>query len=263
MINFAALCPHPALIIPSVGGSQAALAKKTVQAMEQVALDLKKHKPEIIVVISPHGPMRYDKFTVNLEESFKGSFSNFGGSDEEFFFKNDTYLARHLFSYLKEKGHPVEVIRENILDHGTLIPLFFLTQQLEEQPCIIPLTFTSLSWATHFEFGRTIGTVFNRQEENVAIIASADLSHRLTENAPAGFSPYGTKFDCALTDLLKKNDTQKILNLNPDFCDEAGECGLRSIIVALGAISDLRSTFKQLSYESPMGVGHLVGEWKI
>ena len=231
--------------------------------MEQVADDLKKHKPEIIVVISPHGPMRYDKFTINLEDTFQGSFSNFGGSDEEFIFKNDTYLVRQLFSHLKEKDHPVEVIREKNLDYGTMVPLFFLTQKLEEPPFVIPLTFTSLSWLMHFGFGKALGTFLNRQEESIAIVASADLSHRLTENSPAGFSPYGTKFDCALIDLLKKNEVQKILNLNPDFCDEAGECGLRSIIVALGAISELKSSFKQLSYESPTGIGHLVGEWKM
>lgn len=263
MINFAALCPHPALIVPSIGGSQASLAKKTTQAMEQLALDLKKRKPQTIVVISPHGPMRYDKFTVNLETSFKGSFADFGGSEEQFIFKNDVFLAQQLFSYLKKKEHPVEVIRERALDYGSLVPLSFLVQQLEEPPNILPLTYTSLSWSTHYEFGKDLGKVLNFQEQNIAVIASGDLSHRLIEEAPAGYSPYGTKFDCALMELLKKNEIQKILNLNPDFCNEAGECGLRSIIMALGAISQLKSSFKQLSYEGPLGVGYLVGEWKV
>jgi len=71
------------------------------------------------------------------------------------------------------------------------------------------------------------------------------------------------KFDHALVDLLKRNEVDKIRNLNPEFCDEAGECGLRSIIITLGALADLKYSFKQHSYEGPLGVGYLVGEWKI
>lgn len=263
MINFAAICPHPPLIVPQVGGSQLALLKKTVQAMESLADELKKHKPETIVVISPHGPMRYDKFTVNLEENLKGSFSNYGGDSEDYAFGNDINVAKQLFTFLKEKQLPVEVIREAMLDHGTLVPLHYLISKLEQMPQVIPLTFTSLDWSTHGRFGKTIGSVLNRQEHNIALIASGDLSHRLTEDAPAGFSPYGMKFDHALIDLLKKNEVDKIQNLNPEFCDEAGECGFRSIIVTLGALTDLKYSFKQYSYEGPLGVGYLVGEWKI
>lgn len=263
MITFAAICPHPPLIIPQVGGSQLSLLKKTVQAMESLADELKKHKPETIVVISPHGPMRYDKFTVNLEENLNGSFSSYGGDSEDYAFGNDTNVAKQLFTFLKEKQLPVEVIRESMLDYGTLVPLHYLITRLEKIPRVIPLTFTSLDWTTHVRFGKAIGSILNRQEHSIALVASGDLSHRLTEDAPAGFSPYGMKFDHALIDLLKKNEADKIQNLNPDFCDEAGECGLRSIIVTLSALTDLKYSFKQYSYEGPLGVGYLVGEWKI
>ena len=35
MLNFAAICPHPPLIIPEIGGSQIILAKKTIDALEK------------------------------------------------------------------------------------------------------------------------------------------------------------------------------------------------------------------------------------
>lgn len=231
--------------------------------MESLGDELKKHKPETIVVISPHGPMRYDKFTINLEENLKGTFSDYGGDSEDYAFDNDINVAKQLFAALKEKQLPVEVIRESVLDHGTLVPLHYLIAKLEQIPRIIPLTYTALDWATHAHFGKIVGSILNRQEHNIALIASGDLSHRLTEDAPAGFSPYGMKFDHALIDMLKKNEVDKIRNLNPDFCDEAGECGLRSIIIALGVLIDLKYSFKQYSYEGPLGVGYLVSEWRI
>lgn len=264
MLNFAAICPHPPLIIPEIGGSQTVLAKKTIDALEKLAKEFKKVAPETIIIISPHGPMRYDKFTINFEDSFRGSFSDFGTSDaNDCTFSNNLALAKLIFSELRKKHFPLEVLRESRVDHGVLIPLFHLLKNLDWKPKIIPLTYTALDWQTHFNFGKFISEVVDNIDQSVAIIASGDMSHRLTEDAPAGFSPYGIKFDQTLIELLKKKETSKIMNLNPDFCEEAGECALRSIIIALGALETHRYTFKQLSYESPVGVGYLVGHWKI
>ena len=44
---------------------------------------------------------------------------------------------------------------------------------------------------------------------------------------------------------------------------EAGECGLRSIVIMLGIVSTLDWKVKILSYEAPFGVGYLVAEVKI
>jgi len=263
MLSFAAICPHPPLIIPEVGGSQTILAKKTIDALEKLAKELQKAAPDTIIIISPHGPMRYDKFTINFEDDFKGSFSDFGAIRSEYSFSNNQPLAKLIFSELRKKHFPLEVVRESIVDHGVLVPLHHLLKDFDWKPKIIPLTYTALDWETHFNFGRFIDEVIDNIEGNVAIIASGDMSHRLTDDAPAGFSPYGVKFDQTLTELLKKDDVSKIMNLNPDFCEEAGECALRSIIIALGALDAHKYTFKQLSYEGPIGVGYLVGHWKI
>ena len=164
---------------------------------------------------------------------------------------------------LKHLHYPVDVIREGQLDHGSLVPLHYLCEPYDEKPKIVPLTYTSLDWKMHFEFGKEIGSILDETVESIVVIASGDLSHRLTEEAPAGFSPYGIKFDHTLIDLLTKNETEKIMNLNPDFCEEAGECGLRSVIMTLGILDNLKSSFKQISYEGPFGVGYLVGQWKV
>ncbi len=263
MLSFAAICPHPPLIIPEIGGSQTVLAKKTIDALEKLAKEFKRVAPETIIIISPHGPMRYDKFTINFEDNFKGSFSDFGAVNSDYSFSNNLPLAKLIFSELRKKDFPLEVVRESTIDHGVLIPLHHLLKDLDWKPKIITLTYTALDWETHFNFGKFIDKVIDEVDQNIAIIASGDMSHRLTEEAPAGFSPYGIKFDQTLIELLKKDEVAKIMNLNPDFCEEAGECGLRSIIVALGALDAHRYSFKQFSYEGPIGVGYLVGQWKI
>jgi AmmeMemoRadiSam system protein B len=264
MLSFAAITPHPPLLIPAIGGSQLSLVKKTVAAMDELAMELKKIQPHTIAVVSPHGPMRYDKFTINLEDSYRGSFSSYGVYDDaQLDFLGNTPLTKDIMERLRRKYYPVEVIREHTLDYATLVPLYYLIRHLDKRPKIIPLTYTALDWEMHYEFGKILGQAFDEYDQNIVFIASGDLSHRLAEDSPAGYSPYGIKFDHTLLELLKKNEGEKILHLNPEFCSEAGECGLRSIIMGLGTISHFRNSFTQLSYESPFGVGYLVGKWKI
>lgn len=263
MIVFAAICPHPPAIIPGLKDSEKGRLKKTIRAMEELSEEFKESQPETVIVISPHGPMRYDKFTINLETRLRGDFSDFGAEKETLDFSNDITLGKDIFSNARKQHLPIEILRESKLDYGTLIPLSYLTADLENKPKLVPLTYTAFNWEMHYNFGKMLGQTIIESERSIALVASGDLSHRLSENSPAGFSPYGDKFDKTLIELLEKNDPKKVASLNPEFCDEASECGLRSILVLLGALDNRRSVFRQLSYESPLGVGYLVGKWKL
>ncbi|MDA3815150.1 MAG: class III extradiol dioxygenase subunit B-like domain-containing protein [Patescibacteria group bacterium] len=264
MLNFAAIVPHPPSIIPGVPKTRLSPAKKTIKALDNLGEELKKFQPETIIIISPHGPMRYDKFTINLRDNYKGSFANFGIQDEESYcFRNDKILSSKLFRKIKSVNIPIDPIIEEEIDYGSLIPLHYMTKSMTKKPRVIMLTFTSQDWKTHFDFGCHIKEILNETDYNVAFIASADLSHRITDDSPAGYSPYGIKFDQTLINLLKKNELEKLLDLNPEFSEEAQECGLRSIMTALGVVNGSGADFVQLSYEHPFGVGYLTGRWKL
>ena len=263
MLNFVAITPHPPAIIPEIGHSQTALAKKTIKAFNDLAQGLKKSQPQTIVIVSPHGPMRYDKFTVNLEENLRSNFSAFGEENlSEQTFRTDTSLARKILAALRQNFLPAEPIREEKIDYGSMIPLYYLLENFAQKPKLVLLTFNAMDWNNHFLLGKILKNIFDTEEENIAFLASADLSHRLSKNSPAGYSSSGVKFDQTLIDLLKKNDVEKILHFNPSFCDQAQECGLRSIVIALGLLDELPCSFSMLSYEAPFGIGHLVGFWK-
>ncbi|HSW36603.1 MAG TPA: AmmeMemoRadiSam system protein A, partial [Candidatus Limnocylindrales bacterium] len=87
---------------------------------------------------------------------------------------------------------------------------------------------------------------------------SGDLSHRLIPNAPGGYSPRGAEFDRLLVDYLLKGDVEKILQFDQGLVGEAGECGLRSFVIALGMFADEEFSTDVISYEGPFGVGYLV-----
>lgn len=148
-------------------------------------------------------------------------------------------------------------------DWGFKVPLHFLNAKAQVQPEQVEeyLT-TSESPRKHFEWGKEV--VQNTKKataKRIAWIASGDLSHYLKEDGPYGFRPEGPEFDKKLVELLERGDIEGILNLDPDFTERAGECGLRSICMLLGALSNYKYETKILSYEGPFGVGYLVAEF--
>jgi aromatic ring-opening dioxygenase LigB subunit len=264
MLNFIGISPFSPALVPEINKKDHLLIKKTIIGLEKLSEELARSNPETIIFVSPRGPMRYDKFTINTERKLCGSFGSFGlKNQEDHSYSNDFNLAKKIFKKLRSQDFPVETVHEDEIDYGTLVPLHFFNKKLKNKPKIIILTFTSLSWDLHFQLGKFLKEILKDEEKNIAFIASGDLSQRLSDNSPEEYSPYGLKFDQTLIKLLKTASTEKILKLNPDFCREAGEIGLRSIIIALGLINQGRYSFFQISYEAPLGGGYLVGRWKI
>lgn len=54
MLVFAAITPHPPIILPEIGGPDLMKVKRTVAAMKKLATIFEKAKPEKVAIISPH-----------------------------------------------------------------------------------------------------------------------------------------------------------------------------------------------------------------
>ena len=229
--------------------------------MEQLEGELYSKKPETIIVISPHGNLMSEAFTINHSPTLKGNFEDFGDLETSLEFKNDLGLAYQIREFAETKV-PLILTTEESLDHGALVPLFYLTQHLKDI-AVIPMGYSMLNRQTHFELGKYIREVLNKTSKRVALIASGDLSHRLTNDAPAGYSQEGQKFDKKIVELIKNKKFGEIINLDEKLVEEAGECGYRSMLILLGAISEINYQPEVLSYEGPFGVGYLVANFII
>ena len=87
-------------------------------------------------------------------------------------------------------------------------------------------------------------------------IGSADLSHRLVPDAPAGYAPEGQSFDEAVVRAIREGSGAELLSLPDSLVEAAGECGFRSVATFLGLTEKEHRTV--LSYEGPFGVGYCV-----
>jgi aromatic ring-opening dioxygenase LigB subunit len=86
-------------------------------------------------------------------------------------------------------------------------------------------------------------------------VASADLSHRLTRGAPAGYSPFGKKFDEKILDIFQERKLSALLSFEPELAEKAAQCGLPILTILAGILSEIDAVPEVLSYENPFGIG--------
>jgi aromatic ring-opening dioxygenase LigB subunit len=255
--SWAVLMPHPPIMVPDVGRGREKEAKATLEGAEGVMKRLADRKPDCLLLLSPHQPYALGALFVNGAPRPGGSLGPFGAPGVAFGLKTPPEERKLLVEHLVEKGFAVREGSASDLtsDQGTLVPLYFLSQAWGGVlPPVILASPIGLTPRTALEMGQALASF--RDSRTWGLLASGDLSHRLTPDAPAGYSPLGKKFDAAVTRALSGADPQPLLELSPAELDAAGECGLRSVMTLLGLCGDLGKAIDVLSYEGPFGVGY-------
>ncbi|MFC1495846.1 AmmeMemoRadiSam system protein B [Candidatus Margulisiibacteriota bacterium] len=260
-IVYGAIMPHPPILVPFIGRDNINAAKKSQSSLIGVAKKLKKisHGLDAIVLISPHGSVAQSTVPVYTAEEYFGSFHQFGFPEPEFRAAGDPEFSKEL---VKEAGNLASATDITTLDHGMLVPLYYPLEEKVELP-IVPIAIGFLGLNELFNFGKKIQITANRLNKKVAVIASADMSHKLIPTAPSGYDPAGQEFDNKLVELVRNYDINGILNFDPLLADRAGQDALWSIAILLGALDQLPIKHNVLSYEGPFGVGYMVADFEV
>lgn len=262
----AGLAPHPPIIVPEVGRGSLSEAAATVRAMKDWAQRVRKAGPEVLVMITPHGLAFQDAIAVLVADPLEGDFGRFGAGGVEMSWANDPELARAIVRGGEAAGvRTVALDRDDAgeyglaatLDHGLLVPLYYL-RQAGLNARVVPVGIGMYPYIELYAFGRAIRRAIEDLGRRAAVIASGDLSHRLTPSAPAGYEPDGATFDGALVAALRERNVRALLGLDAGLIERAGECGLRPIWIMLGSLDGLAVRPEVLSYEGPFGVGYAV-----
>ena len=136
-----------------------------------------------------------------------------------------------------------------------MVPLYFINQYYKEYR-LVHITYASLSDIDLYKFGWIIRRAVEDLDENAIFIASGDLSHKLKEEGPYEYSPFGEKFDTEFLRHLEQGDVKGIFSMDKETVCNAGECGRRSVAILLGALEGKKFNGELLSYEGTFGVGY-------
>lgn len=259
---WAALTPHPPIIIPEVGRGREAEAGLTLEGtrmlLEKLTALPNGGRPEVLLILSPHQPYVDGGLFLNAARELSGDLGHFRAPGVSFDLKTSDLivdLARHISA----AGLPVASgeVEKLSPDHGSQVPLYFLRQIYADLPPVILANPVGLTPAQALKLGRALAEFSDQR--SWALLASGDLSHRLTREAPAGYSPEGEMFDRDVMSAFKSGAPEELLAAWPSSrLAKAGECGFRSALSLMGLVG---GPIEVLSYEGPFGVGYGYALW--
>ena len=258
--------PHPPLIIPTIGQGREREIAATVRAYYETMRAAAELRPDTIVIISPHATAYDDFFHISPGAGAEGNFAAFGHPEISIGIEYDEEFVRVLSSTASEKNIPAGTLGEKnpALDHGTMIPLFFLSEYLGDAPTkFVRIGIAGLPAHTHALLGQAIAATAERLGRRTICIASGDLSHRLMEGGANGFAPEGAEFDELCTAFMKTGDFLSLLQIPGSFAEAAGHCGLNGLWGLAGVLDRAATDAKLHSYEAPFGVGYAVASFTV
>lgn len=262
--------PHPPIAVPEVGKGEAGKVSETQSALVELGRRIKESGAETLVIISPHSPLFNDAVVINKTEKLQGTLANFGAPQVVFNYDNDIDLVDKILEECQKVNLVSAPLDEKLaeefdidisLDHGVTVPLYFLRQAGLELPLVVA-SMSMFSFEQLYRFGVAVSRAAEKLGRRTALLASGDLSHRLTPDAPAGYEPDAAEFDKEIVKLVGSADALGLINLDMDKVERAGECGLRPIIMMMGALDGKEVQAEVLSYQGPFGVGYMVASLK-
>ena len=258
------MVPHPPMIVPAVGRGSEKQVEKTTRAYEQVAEEIAALQPDTIIITSPHATMYADYFHISPEKGARGDFGQFRARQESFQVDYDMELTALISALAREKGFPAGVMgeRDKKLDHGTMVPLYFIRKaypavDAQTRVCrIVRIGLSGLPLTEHYRLGQMIREAVDTLGRRAVFVASGDLSHKLQSYGPYGYAAEGPQYDERIMDVCSRAAFGELFDFEESFCEKAAECGHRSFVIMAGAFDGLAVKAAQLSHEDVTGVGY-------
>lgn len=255
----AILTPHPPVLLAEVGKGREREIAATDRAMRAAAAEVARWKPDVLIVASPHTILYGDYFHIAPGSGAVGTMSAFGAPQVRIEAQYDAPLRQEIVRRAENAGLKAGTLgqRDPQLDHGILIPLYFLRKAGVDCP-IVRMGLSGFSPLAHYRLGQCVAEAAEALGRRAVFVASGDLSHKLKSDGPYGFAAEGPIFDEAVTKTMASGDFLQFLTMDPSLCERAAECGLRSFQMMAGALDGLAVAPQLLSHEGTFGVGYAV-----
>lgn len=256
---FSCICPHGGEIIPELQGDEPKRMSVTRESLTSLGTEMEKAKPDVMIVLTPHGTRINAQFSISDSERMAGTVTE---NDSSFTMerKVDRELAKSITELAAAAGIPAGMINYGTasgpisclpLDWGAIVPLRFMP----DIPIIVITPSRELSFEKHLEFGEALRGAVQKSPKRVGLIASCDWSHAHDETGPYGFDPAAKLLDEEVVTLIKQNQLEKLAEFDADFIEAAKPDGIWQTLILAGAIPQEERQVNFLSYEAPTYFG--------
>ena len=250
-------------MLPEIGGPELSKMAATVEAVEAASALIVSQKPETLVIVSPHNYVFPDGAAIIAAPRLYGNLAAFGYPELSMDVRTDMDLVEEIVHQASQQtdvyrldaawsdrfGHPLSV------DQGTFVPLYYLRKAGFTGPIVLMAPrFDDYDSMTRL--GDIVIKAAKTLGRRIAVIASGDLSHRLLQGSPNGYTPNGAVFDKLVMEALFKQNLSGLSDLSRSFIDEIATCGLPSVYFLFGVLRHFRPVMPVYAYEAPFGVGY-------
>jgi hypothetical protein len=241
MLTYAAVCPHPPLLVPEMAGEAAheldSLRAACRLAVQRLVRNLQTDGT--LIVVGGHTVTRtYGSDSTGTLRPY-GLDRTFGGAGEA-------------------------------LPLSLTIGRWLLDEYADR---VQPALFQSVAYDAATDDCLRLGRDLSRSAERVGLLVMGDGSACLTEKAPGYLDPRAAPYDAAVAKAFKHADTAALADLDPGRSLEIQAAGRVAWQVLAGAATGAASSeamppgrvtdSELLAYEAPYGVGYLVATWKL
>jgi len=255
---FSAIVPHPPQLLQTKDAPPSGLSE-TLAAYQTLSDHLYSAKPDILVLITPHGETLPSAWQLLVDDKLTGNLKDFGDFSTDLKVNCGVGFSHRLKERAEDHRFTVLLQSGRNLDYASVIPLYFLTEHLKDIR-VVSLSVSGEDISAHYELGKLLREEIFSTNDRVAVIASANLSHRLTKESPSGYSPQGKVFDKRILSALDSGQINEIISTPQDLTEEAMTCGLRPISLLLGSLFRKSLETEILAYQFPQGVGYCTAE---
>src|SRR5574344_1172984 len=182
------MVPHPPIIMSEIGRGEEKKIQTTINSYTAVAKMIAALKPELIIITSPHAALYSDYFAISPGSEAHGDMGQFNAPYVQF---TETYdeeftaeLNRRCAEYKSDPssmeapfaGTDGEKPKYKPLDHGTMVPLYFINKFYSpEQYKLVRIGLSGQSFKNHYILGTYIKETIDTLQRRAVLVASGDL----------------------------------------------------------------------------------------
>ncbi len=269
-LAYACIAPHGGELIPSLAGKKAVQFTLTRNAMRVLAAEIKKARPDTIVVASPHNLRLLKHIGVMVSEYTSGKVRE-GKHEVRLRAKCDVEFARRVVEVAERRGLPVVAanfgalegpMSDLAMDWGTLIPLWFLLRGTGLRSKVVVVTPSrGIPLRQNFEFGEALGEAAKSDRKRVAFVASADQAHAHRRDGPYGFDRRAAEYDRLVAEAVKQDRLESVMEFPASLVEGAKPDSLWQMAILAGALSVAPMRGKLVSYQAPTYFGMLCASY--
>jgi 3,4-dihydroxyphenylacetate 2,3-dioxygenase len=214
-----------------------------VTGFKEVAKEISKIKPDVIVIVSCHWPSTFAHY-VDCNPVHKGFLTATEApnmiKDVPYHYLGDEVLANQLVQAGKKADIPVEGVYGDHFewDYGTIVPLRYLVPK-EDIPVINLSVTLAANLEETYKWGQKIARVLQETEKKVVFISSGALSHNLVRGRHNMPTLAEHSLDKEFVNLMMNKDYKAAYQMLPQYASMAKvESGGRHVAMLLGVIDE-------------------------